>query len=177
MSLLDSCRDLLSGWRPAEPDQESLRLAYLDHLRARPDGWSRDCPGAHLTASALIRAPATGRVLLVLHRKVGRWLQAGGHLEAGDASLPGAALREATEESGLSMITIDPVPLRLSRHRVEFCGPGGSDHLDVQFLATVSGQPEPVVSDESDDVRWFAPDRVPSDDHSVTSLVEAALLR
>ena len=88
-----------------------------------------------------------------------------------------AALREATEESGLTGIMIDPVPLRLSRHRVDFCGPGGSDHLDVQFLATVAGRPEPVLSPESTDVRWFDPDRVPTEDRSVTELVGAALLR
>ena len=40
-------------------------------------------------------------MLLTLHRKVGRWLQLGGHCEPADTTLAGAALREATEESGL----------------------------------------------------------------------------
>src|SRR5690606_8118024 len=139
-TLAASCTELLSGWRPADPEQERLRRGYLDHLAARPDGWARSCAGAHLTASALICSPADRSVLLVLHRKVGRWLQAGGHLEPGDPSLPAAALREATEESGLAGLTVDPEPLLLSRHRVEFCGPGGSDHLDVQFLAVADGR-------------------------------------
>jgi len=173
-TLAASCTELLSGWRPADPEQERLRRGYLDHLAARPDGWARSCAGAHLTASALICSPADRSVLLVLHRKVGRWLQAGGHLEPGDPSLPAAALREATEESGLAGLTVDPEPLLLSRHRVEFCGPGGSDHLDVQFLAVADGRADPVVSGESADVRWFARDRVPVEDASVAALVTAA---
>lgn len=172
-----SCVDVLDGWRPPDPDQDQLRRAYLDHLQARPDGWARSCAGAHLTASTLICAPDADQVLLVLHRKVGRWLQAGGHIEPGDASLTDAALREATEESGLPGLTLDPEPLLLSRHPVPFCGPGGSDHLDVQFLATVDGLPEPAVSEESAAVRWFEACEIPTEDASVTALVAAARAR
>lgn len=172
--LAESCVDVLSDWQPPSPDQDQLRRDYLDHLVARPDGWSRSCTGAHLTASVLICAPAAGKVLLVLHGKINRWLQAGGHIEADDPSLPDAAAREAAEETGLAGVTFDPYPLRLSRHRVPFCGPGGSDHLDVQFLATVDGLPEPVVSAESAAVQWFDHDQIPTEDDSVIRLVADA---
>ena len=87
-------------------------------------------------------------VLLNLHRKAGRWFHFGGHLEPDDVTLAGAALREATEESGLARAaSCDAEPLHLSRHAVEFCDPRGTvDHLDVRFLA----RPEPTSS------RWSA---------------------
>ena len=46
------------------------------------------------------------------------WLQMGGHCEPEDATLAAAALREATEESGIAGLTLLPGgPVRLDRHR------------------------------------------------------------
>ena len=63
--------------------------------------FSREQPGAHFTASAVV-VDATGeRTLLVHHRKSGSWFQPGGHFEPEDASAVAAAEREAREETGL----------------------------------------------------------------------------
>jgi 8-oxo-dGTP pyrophosphatase MutT (NUDIX family) len=173
--LLDSCRATLSGWTPPEPDQDQLRERYLDHLDDHPDGWSRSCRGAHLTASSLICAD--GQVLLTLHRRIGRWLQTGGHLEAGDASIEEAALREAAEESGLDGLDLDPDPLLLSEHEVP-CGiVRPTFHLDVQFLIRTASAVDPVVGAESVAVQWFPHDQLPAVDDSVDALVRWAALR
>ena len=75
---------------------------FVGHLRAHPDGMTRGCRPDHLTASVLVLVPTLDRVLLTLHAKSGRWFQFGGHSEADDRTLAGAALREAVEESGLA---------------------------------------------------------------------------
>ena len=137
------------------------------------DGWSRHCRGAHLTASSLICAPLTGRVLLTLHAQIGCWLQTGGHLEPADSSLPAAALREAAEESGLDSLTVDPDPLLLSGHKV-VCGGHQTVHLDVQFLVITSQVGDPRFGAESTDVKWFNHDQLPEVDESVAALVQAA---
>lgn len=163
-----SCVGELTAWSPPNEDQLQLRERYLQHLDDHPDGWSRDCHGAHLTASTLIVAPDRDRVLLTLHRRIGRWLQTGGHIEATDTDLTAAALREASEESGLSELKLGTI-LLLSRHQVP-CGPvRPCFHLDVQYLAVADARQQPVVSDESDDVRWFAVDDLPDLDHSVSA--------
>jgi 8-oxo-dGTP pyrophosphatase MutT (NUDIX family) len=82
---------------------------YLQHLVDHPSGWSRECPGAHLTASSLICALDDRQVLLTLHARIGRWLQTGGHIEDDDESLERAAIREASEESGLTGLGRDQV--------------------------------------------------------------------
>ena len=102
MSLhVDAVRQL-TGWRPSEAAQDQLRRSFLEYLADHPDGVWRRCRPDHVTASALVLSPDRSQVLLHLHGKVGRWLQFGGHPEPGDATLLGAALREAVEEGGLS---------------------------------------------------------------------------
>ncbi len=174
--MTDRCAATLRAWRAPTHDQAELRVAFLDHLASRDDGWSRACPGAHLTASTLVCDPVGRRVLLTLHRRLGRWLQTGGHLEPADADLEAAALREAREESGLGGLSLDPAPLRLSRHEVP-CGPWRPTyHLDVQYLVRSPPTP-PLVSEESVDVRWFDHDELPEVDASVHELVAAAAVR
>jgi 8-oxo-dGTP pyrophosphatase MutT (NUDIX family) len=183
-SLRYRCHQTLADWPAPDAEQESLRTRYLEHLGRRPDGWSRACRGSHLTASAIICAPGSGpgggpgdrQVLLTLHAKIRRWLQTGGHLELTDQSLQDAALREATEESGLDGLELDPVPLVLSRHQVS-CGGQPTFHLDVQFLATRSQAAPPVFGAESLDVRWFSTAGLPEVDDSVRALVGAMTAR
>lgn len=154
-----------------------MRRRYLSHLDQHPDGWSRTCPGAHLTASSLITDAGERQVLLTLHARLGRWLQTGGHLEPADASLADAARREAVEESGLVSLELDPDPLLLSEHEVP-CGPvRPSFHLDVQYLVRADCASAPVVSPESLSVQWFPVTRLPDVDASVHALVAAAARR
>ncbi|MFF5445118.1 NUDIX hydrolase [Streptomyces sp. NPDC012888] len=161
----------------AYQDQPELRDVYLEHLEAHPDGMYKPCTAGHVTASALVVDPSRGRVLLTLHRKLGMWLQMGGHCEAGDATLTEAALREAREESGIeSGLSLLPGgPVRLDRHPI----PSPCNwHLDVQYAAVAPPEAVAAISDESLDLRWFGYDEVAAvADDSVVRLVEAVRAR
>lgn len=154
-----------------------MRRYYLDHLASCADGWSRACPGAHLTASSLICAGGDGKVLLTLHARIGRWLQTGGHIEATDPTLEAAALREAYEESGLVDLELDPNPLLMSKHEVTCGSVRPTYHLDVQYLVRADHAATPAIGNESLDVRWFPHDQLPGVDSSVSALVGAARTR
>jgi 8-oxo-dGTP pyrophosphatase MutT (NUDIX family) len=174
-SLHANAREVLETWQPADAAQLRLRDEYLAHLDEHADGTWRECRIGHITGSALVMDHARTRVLLTLHPKVGRWLQMGGHLEPGDATLRDAAFREAQEESGITEIEISQFPLRLDRHRVR-CAADESTHLDVQFLGLVAPDAQEVMSEESDDLRWFSLDELPADlDDSVRNLIRAAI--
>lgn len=175
--LRDDAMTVLSGWDSPEPQQRVLRDDYLAFLREHRDAMSRDCIVGHLTSSALVMDEHRTRVLLTLHPKVGRWLQLGGHNEAVDASVRDAARREAIEESGIPDVVISGEPLRLDRHPVP-CGGRMSEHLDLQYLALVPTDAREVMSEESDDLRWFALDALPEPlDPSVRALIETATRR
>jgi 8-oxo-dGTP pyrophosphatase MutT (NUDIX family) len=172
VSLHDDAALVLKGYE----DQADLRQAYLDHLAAHPDGMWKSCEAGHITASALVIDPSGERVLLTLHRKLRMWLQMGGHCEPVDTSLEAAALREATEESGVAGLTLLPGgPVRLDRHPI----PAPCHwHFDVQYAALAPSGAVEAISEESLDVRWFAYGEVADvADESVVRLLEATRAR
>ncbi|MFL6156630.1 MAG: NUDIX hydrolase [Marmoricola sp.] len=171
-------RAVLEGWTAPDAAQERWRTEYVEHLSTQPDGLAKACFPDHLTAGALVLDDDGTRVLLNLHGKAQRWFAFGGHLEPEDTTLAGAALREATEESGLPDLQIDPVPVHLSLHTVEFCNPAGPvRHLDVRFLARLGSSRDPVISDESLDVRWFDVEDLPTDEPDMVDLIRLAVAR
>ncbi|MDO9458050.1 NUDIX hydrolase [Nocardioides sp.] len=169
----------LRAWVPpgaGDGEQARLRDRYVAHLEAHPDGMTRDCRPDHVTASTLVLSHDGTHVLLTLHAKARQWFQFGGHPEAEDTTLAGAALREATEESGLADLEVRPLPVHLDEHAVPFCGPAGGTlvhHLDVRFVAVAAPGVVPLVSEESLDVRWWPVDALPADD--LRPLVDAAV--
>nr|WP_312030140.1 NUDIX hydrolase [Actinomycetospora sp. TBRC 11914] len=153
----------LAGWEAPDPGQAAVREALLAYLAARPDACSRSCAAGHLTASALVVDDAGERALLTLHPRVGRWVQLGGHIEPTDTTLAGAALREASEESGIEGLVISPEPVHLDVHPVT-CSLGvPTRHLDVRYLVRAPAGAREVRSEESVDLRWWPLAELPDD--------------
>ena len=175
MSLHASVVDTLHGWQPQDPAQDALRLAVLAFVLARPDACERACVAGHVTASALVLDHTGHDTLLTLHPRIGRWVQLGGHCEASDADIASAALREATEESGIAGLTIDPMPVALHVHALT-CSLGvPTHHLDLQFAAHAPADARIAISDESLDLRWWPLAELPAgSDFGLTQLTRAA---
>ncbi|BBY17228.1 NUDIX hydrolase [Mycolicibacterium litorale] len=175
MSLHGSAVELLTDWAAPDPAQDSLRHAVLAFLAARPDGCLRACVPGHVTASALVLDHTGSRAVLTLHPRFGRWLQVGGHCEPDDPDVVSAALREASEESGIDGLVIDPRLAAVHVHPVT-CSLGvPTRHLDLQFLVRAPQGARLTRSDESLDLRWWPLDALPADtDFGLAQLAAAA---
>jgi 8-oxo-dGTP pyrophosphatase MutT (NUDIX family) len=150
-------RALIAAYAPRDEEQRDFQRRMLAFIDAHPtDAHRRTCLEGHLTAAALVVDRSRGKALLTHHRKLGAWLQLGGHLD-GDGNLAGSALREATEESGIDGLTIWPEPLDLDIHPIPEHGAEPAHlHLDVRFLVLAPPGAVAVASEESHRVAWVA---------------------
>lgn len=145
-------------------------LTYLDWLSAPLD---EQADPTHVTGSAIV-VDETGRILLHRHKRLGRWLQPGGHLDPGEDPAQ-AAVRETREETGLSAAHPPGGP-RLVHVDVHE-GPRGHLHLDLRYLLLADGSARLEPADgESPDVAWFeAAVAAERGDRSVAAAIRAAL--
>lgn len=150
--------DLLASHQPADERERADLDVMRGHAAALAEPFSRDQLPAHFTASAVVVAPDGSRVCLVHHKKLGRWLQPGGHVEAGELMVQ-AALREAREETSLEL-TLHPrrsSPLDVDVHTIPARGAmAAHDHLDVRYLLLASGSSARHDPEESQGLGWFA---------------------
>lgn len=175
MSVRDSAIALLSDWQTPDPGQDSLRHAVLSFLLARDDACRRECVPGHITASTLVLDHAGREVLLTLHPRLGRWVQLGGHCDDTDIDIVAAALREATEESGVADLRLEPELVAVHVHPVT-CSLGlPTRHLDLQFVAHAPPGAQIALSDESLDLQWWPVDALPDGtDDALAYLVSRA---
>ncbi|HXB49692.1 MAG TPA: NUDIX domain-containing protein [Streptosporangiaceae bacterium] len=125
------------------------RERFLGELGRLADPFSRDADPVHVTGSAIV-AGRRGTVLH-WHKRMGGWMQPGGHVDPGEAPWQ-AAVRETVEETGLPVRhpASGPVLIHLDAHPA-----GPHVHLDLRYLL-VSDDVEPSPPPgESQQVRWF----------------------
>ncbi len=182
MSVELACaRRTIEAYAPTDAAQLEQRARMLAFVDAHPrDAHLRELREGHLTASALVFDRTFERVLLTHHRKLGRWLQLGGHCD-GDADLARVALKECREESGIpSLRPLSTDVLDLDVHPIP-SRPGEPRHLhyDARF-AVWNAEDEPqVVGDESNALGWFTPREIDEldTDESVRRLVRIGFAR
>lgn len=173
-SLARDARALLVQYAAADHEQRELRDTFLVALFVGPEAMSRGGPPDHFTASAFVFDADLQRVCLVLHKKAGRWLQPGGHFESVDQTVASAALREATEETGLPDLVVGAELVDLSHHELNSKFGRCRSHLDLRFACVAPKGVRPEVSAESDDVRWWPVEALPDEtDEALRSTIPA----
>lgn len=145
---------LLAAYEPSTSSEAQHLASILDVLSSKPSAFDRDEyePG-HITASAFVVHPSEPAAALMRHRKLGRWLQPGGHVEPEDEDIESAARREVAEEIGISELVsfgVADVDVHVFPERAD---QPRHLHLDVR-IGFIAGSDRLVESSESDGVRW-----------------------
>ncbi len=160
----------LTAYARRYPDEAALTQRFLNFVGGHERCFERDCLPGHVTGSAWIVCPRGRRVLLTHHKKLGRWLQPGGHSDGQPDTLV-VALREAREESGLAVRAVSAEPIDIDIHAIPATATEPAHkHFDVRYALRALSE-NYVVSDESHALAWVCLD----DLESLTT--EASVLR
>lgn len=154
---LEDLRQQIQRITPVDAREAVSIEMTLDRLAWPDDPFLESENDHHVTASAFV--VSSRGVILHRHRRLGIWVQPGGHVDRGETPEV-ACVRETTEETGLLVRHLDPVELF---HVDVHPGPKGHTHYDLRYvLAGEPLDPRPPVG-ESPDVFWFdlaiAPER------------------
>lgn len=156
--------DLLEQLEAYEPTsgEEMSRDRLITALREPGDPFSRYRfdPG-HVTAGGIVLSPDGAAVLLIHHRRLGRWIEPGGHIDPADESVFAAALREVVEETGAQglerlgtgIFDVDAHPIPSGRSEPPHT------HFNVAYAMRAASH-ELTIASEVLDARWQQLDEV-----------------
>jgi 8-oxo-dGTP pyrophosphatase MutT (NUDIX family) len=150
---VDGARDAVvravTAFRPVTAREQRSRDRFLVELDRLVDPFDRDRDRVHCTASAIVLSPSG--VLLHRHKRLGVWLQPGGHVDPGESAAEGA-LREVEEETGVPVAHpgVSPFLVHLDVHPSS-----GHVHLDLRYLLMAEAVAPDPPSGESQEVRWY----------------------
>jgi 8-oxo-dGTP pyrophosphatase MutT (NUDIX family) len=152
--------DTIAAHLARHPQEQPVLAEPLRLLAGGGDFTSRRQFPMHVTVGALVTRPGP-EILLIRHRAYDILLQPGGHLEPVDRTLPDAAMRELTEETGidpgtLHLVSEAPVyieyalvPARPAKHEPEHL------HLDLGYAFTTTGDIGQLQEAEVTSAAWY----------------------
>ncbi|MFF2850212.1 NUDIX hydrolase [Streptomyces sp. NPDC058001] len=156
-------RETVTYYTDANPAENTALSVILKGLDQGDDLTSRKTFPLHVTAGAVL-VNDHGDVLFIRHNTLGTYLTPGGHLEAQDVNLMGAALRELTEETGIraSITPLSPHPVHIDVHDIpanDTKGEPAHQHADMRYLFATTGPVNVTLQEEEVSAsEWRNPD-------------------
>lgn len=147
----------LAEYQASSAEDKGIIQRFTQFVESTPDCFERSHESGHITGSAFVLSPDRSCVLLTMHAKLKKWLQLGGHAD-GCPYIHEVALREATEESGISALFSEfdpPIPIDFDIHKI----PSNTKekahfHYDVRFVFH-SQEKDFTCSNESIALKWI----------------------
>lgn len=156
-------------------EEEFFRSQMINLLHLEENCFYRNCFPSHFTGSALVVSKDGQEVLLTHHKFLNKWLQFGGHCD-GEELVLNVALRETREESGIHELTpvfekpfdidIHSIPVNSKKNEPEHF------HYDIRYVFRAASNSEFIISEESNDLKWFPIKELPICDKGLIRFVK-----
>lgn len=151
-------------------------------VKSSPDCFKREHLPEHITASALVINAENDHMILMHHRKLGIWVQPGGHAD-GESDVLAVALKEALEETGIEKIS--PLSADIFDVDIHWIPAGKTNppvehwHYDIRFILQAAPGSKIIKNNESLDVQWMSAAQAleKTTDRAVIRLIEKWLQR
>jgi 8-oxo-dGTP pyrophosphatase MutT (NUDIX family) len=154
---------------PVDDREAWARATILRALHELRRPFDEHADPTHITSSAVVVSDRG--VLLHRHKRLGLWLQPGGHVDPGEEPAA-AAVRETREETGI-VGEHERLPAAVAHVDVHDGGRGHT-HLDLRYVLRASGDDPRPPPGESQDAAWFPwPDAIAVADPGLRGLLTA----
>jgi len=135
---------------PTSRREAEAKERFLAELNRLQSPYDEHADPTHVTASAIV--VGNRGTVLHLHKRLGRWMQPGGHIDPGETP-PEASRREAFEELGLPVEHPPDGPrlIHIDVHEAAL----GHTHLDLRYLLLGAADDPHPPPGESPEARWY----------------------
>jgi len=166
----------------AYPNKDEHRQQILEFLSQNEDFWTKNNESGQITASCWVVNKERTKALMTHHKKLNRWLQIGGHLEAVDYSIFDACIRELKEESGLTRFKLlqDSI-FDLDVHDIPKSKKGTPAHLHYDIRMFFEADEQEVINfdvEESNEIAWMELAKLADlENESIVRMARKSILR
>ena len=153
--------DLLKRYHPWDGADAAQARRLREFVEANENCFDRSNLTGHVTGSTWLVDASGKRVLLTHHKKLGKWLQLGGHAD-GNPDVLAVAMKEAREESGIEKIApVSQQIFDLDIHPIPAHGTEPAHfHYDIRFALQAAGAGDFIVSEESRSLAWIEIEKI-----------------
>lgn len=145
----------VENYLPYDQTEKKMCDRLLQFITEHDNCFERFLLIGHVTASAWIINDQKQEVLLLHHKKLGKWLQPGGHCD-GNENVFEVAKKEVLEETGIDVgmqkEEIFDIDIHLIPERKEI---PAHEHFDIRFKFVLGESQAPIQNHESNELKWI----------------------
>jgi len=150
--------NLLENYSAIDETEHNMHQSLIGFVKEHENCFDRSLSKGHITGSAWLIDTDASHVFFTHHKKLNQWFQPGGHSD-GDPNTLAVSMREASEESGIEDVFIQPVHNSIFDIDIHTIPANKREpehlHYDIRFLLETDKSHPLKISEESNEIAWI----------------------